>query len=64
MIAGSSSIIFNVHEISCVLEQLYLNKFWFQTDLGCENSAGLLHAEKAVSCDSSNHSHALATLYV
>ena len=38
MIAGLSLIFFLIHEICCVLCAVQL-KFWFQFDLGGENSA-------------------------
>ena len=42
-----------------------LLKFWFQTDLGRENSTGfIIHAGKAIAFDFSHHNHALITLYV
>ena len=41
-----------------------LLKFWFQTDLGRENSTGFIHAGKAITFDFSHHNHALITLYV
>ena len=40
-------------------------KFWFQTDLGRENSAShALQAGKTVAFDFSHHGHAMVTLYV
>ena len=43
-----------------------LSRFWFQTDLGRENSASYLkiQAGKTDAFHFSNHSHALVTLYV
>ena len=39
-------------------------KFWFQTDVGRENSASCYWQSKTVAFDSSRNGHALVTLYV
>ena len=63
MIAGSSSIFVKfIWDILCLCAAQL--KFWFQTDLGCENSASYYRQGRQFAFDSSHHGHALVTLSV
>ena len=43
---------------------VFMCRFWFQTDIGRENSAQLLQVGKTVAFDFAHHGHASITLYV